>query len=48
MRTITRTFDTLRLAERYQNRLYSQYASVRLVRSPMFGESGTYAWQVKP
>lgn len=47
MKTITKTFDTLTQAERFQNKLYDQHDHVRLVRSPRFGESGVYTWEVK-
>jgi hypothetical protein len=46
MKTITRRFASLAAAERFQNRLYDQYDCVRLVRFPMFEESGIYAWEV--
>lgn len=46
MKTITKHFDTLKQAERYQNRLYGRYDKVRLVRSPRFSEAGTYVWEV--
>lgn len=47
MRTITKHFDTLAKAEAYQNRLYNKYETVRLTRSPMFSEAGTYQWEVR-
>ncbi len=47
MRTITKHFKTLKRAEAYQNRLYSKYDHVRLVRSPRFGEEGIYTWEVR-
>ena len=47
MKTITKTFETLKQAERHQNSLYGKFNHVRLVRSPRFGESGVYAWEVK-
>lgn len=47
MKTITKTFDTLKQAEACQNRLYNKYNYVRLVRSPRFTEEGVYAWEVK-
>jgi hypothetical protein len=44
--TIAKTFDSLKQAERYQNRLYGKYDKVELVKSPMFSESGIYVWIV--
>jgi hypothetical protein len=46
MKRITKSFDTLRAAERYQNRLYGRHFSVRLVHAPHFTESGIYTWEV--
>ena len=45
-KTIEKQYDTLKQAERYQNRLYNRFDSVRLVRSPLFSESGKYVWEV--
>lgn len=47
IKTVTKHFDTLKQAETYQNRLYNKYDHVRLIRSPMFAQAGTYAWEVK-
>lgn len=47
MKIITKGFNTLREAEAYQLRLYDKYDYVRLIRSPLFGEDGTYVWQVE-
>lgn len=44
---ITKHFDTLKAAEQYQNRLYGQYDSVRLVAAPRFSEAGRYEWIVR-
>jgi hypothetical protein len=41
---ITKTYKTLKLAERYQNRLYNKYNSVQLVSFPRFSEEGQYVW----
>lgn len=46
MKKITKHFDTLAQAERYQNRLYDKYDHVRLIDFPRFSESGTYIWEV--
>ncbi len=47
MKTIRKIYQTLRQAENYQNRLYGKFDHVRLVKFPMFGESGIYVWEVK-
>ena len=46
MKTITKTYKTLKQAERYQNRLYNKYGTVRLVKWPRFTEEGVYVWEV--
>lgn len=43
---IVKTYKTLKQAERYQNRLYSKYSTVRLVAFPTFSEEGRYVWEV--
>lgn len=45
MKTISKYCETLRKAERYQDRLYNQYNHVRLLRGPL-AESGMYIWEV--
>ena len=47
MKTIRKTYQTLRQAESYQNRLYNRFDYVRLIKSPMFSESGVYVWAVR-
>ena len=47
MKTITKYFATLGLAEAYQSRLYSRFDSVKLTGSPRFSEAGSYTWEVK-
>lgn len=47
MKHISKTFTTMKQAEHYQNRLYNRFDTVRLIKSPMFGESGLYVWEVK-
>lgn len=47
MRRIVRFFRTLSKAQRYYNNLLDKYDHVRIVLSPMFSESGIYAWDVK-
>lgn len=44
--TITKHFDTLKQAEKYQNLLYNKYHRVVLMNAPMFEESGNYVWEV--
>ncbi len=44
---ISKTFKTLKAAERYQNRLYDEYESVRLVACPFSGDAGVYVWEVR-
>jgi hypothetical protein len=45
--TIKKQFQTIKQAERYQERLYNKYDSVNLKSFPMFQEQGTYTWEVK-
>lgn len=47
MKAITKTFSTMKEAERFQNRLYNKYDEVRLVSFPRFSEHGQYVWRVK-
>jgi hypothetical protein len=47
LRVIARQCTTLTQAERYQNRLYSQYNRVMLTGFPRFSEHGQYVWQVR-
>jgi hypothetical protein len=46
MKAINKYLETMKQAERYQNRLYSQYDTVRLVDFPVLSENGVYKWQV--
>lgn len=46
MRTIYKTFDTAKQANRFYLRLCSQYDVVRLISAPFIGEQGIYAWNV--
>jgi hypothetical protein len=46
MKTITKSFKTMRQAEQYQGRLYDKYSGVKLVSFPRFDEAGQYVWQV--
>jgi hypothetical protein len=43
---ISKYCKSMREAASYQNKLYSLYDRVQLVRGPMFGESGSYTWSV--
>lgn len=45
-KTIRKEFKSLKQAESYQNRLYNQWDSVKLIQSPRFEESGVYVWEV--
>ena len=45
--TVTREFASLKQAERFQNRLYNRYDSVKLIRAPLFRECGMYIWDVR-
>ena len=47
MKTIAKHFQTIRQAERYQDRLYNRFDVVRLVRFPLFDEAGSYVWEVQ-
>jgi hypothetical protein len=46
LKTISKKYNTLRQAERYQNLLYNKFDNVKLIKSPMFTEYGTYVWAV--
>ena len=43
---IAKQIKTLKQAERYQNRLYNIYDSVKLIAWPRFSETGLYRWEV--
>jgi hypothetical protein len=47
MKTITKHFDTMKQAERFLNKLYSQFDFVNLISYPVFSESGIYTFQIK-
>jgi len=46
MRTIKKTFKTIKAAANYQGNLYNRYNRVMLISFPRFGESGVYIFQV--
>lgn len=46
MQRITKYFETLKQAEKYQFDLYSKYNTVQLASYPNFSERGTYVWYV--
>ncbi len=46
-RQVTASLLTSAAAEAFQNKLYAEHDVVRLVRSPFFGEAGTYVWEVR-
>ena len=43
---ISKTFQSMRQAENYQDSLYDKYDRVRLIEFPMFSEYGMYKWEV--
>lgn len=43
---INKSFKTIKEAEAYQTKLYTKYDCVKLVRSPLFSETGIYTWEV--
>ena len=43
---ITKFCKTMKKAVNYQNGLYSNYNTVRLIQVPMFEEVGIYEWWV--
>jgi hypothetical protein len=43
---ITKFCKTMKKAVNYQNGLYSNYNTVRLIQVPMFKEVGIYEWWV--
>ncbi len=46
MKLITKHFDTLKQAERFQANLYNKYNKVFLFEFPVISERGHYKWQV--
>lgn len=46
MKKITKVFDSIKKAERFQNNLYDKYNCVELTKSPLFSEYGEYVWKV--
>ena len=47
MKLISKHFESLKEAERYQGGLINKWDFVQLVQFPIFGESGKYMWHVK-
>ena len=45
--TIVKRYETMKQAERFQNRLYAIYDYVLLKNWPRWQESGVYVWEVK-
>ena len=43
---IANKFKSMKQAERFQERLYRIYDSVKLIAFPMFSEDGMYRWEV--
>lgn len=46
MKQIKKHCSSLQQAERYQNRLYNKYDSVKLVSFPFCSDEGLYVWSV--
>lgn len=46
MQTITKRFQTLKQAEKYQNSLYNKFPYVRLITFPIYSEEGVYIWEI--
>ena len=46
MKRIKRFFNWINDAEKFQNRLYDKYNSVKLVAFPQFDKAGFYVWEV--
>ena len=47
MKRIRRFFNWMQQAEKYQNRLYTKYDSVKLVAFPQNDKAGFYIWEVE-
>lgn len=46
MKRVKRFFNWMQQAEKFQNRLYSKYNSVKLVGFPQIDKAGFYVWEV--
>ena len=46
VKIICKTFNTTSKAEQFQNKLYSQFDGVKLIRFPRFAQAGIYVWEV--
>jgi hypothetical protein len=46
MKRVKRFFNWLQQAEKFQNRLYGKYNSVKLVGFPQIDKAGFYVWEV--
>jgi len=46
MQTISKRFNTIKQAEKYQNSLYKKFPYVVLVNFPTWSEEGTYIWEI--
>jgi hypothetical protein len=44
---LSKECQTIKSANRYQNKLYAHYDYVRLIQAPRFTEAGNYIWEVK-
>lgn len=47
MKYLSLKLDSLKKAQRTQNKLYNKYNHVRLISFPCFSEAGLYIWEVK-
>ena len=46
-KTISKYFNTLRQAEKFREKLYNQFDSVKLIDCPLFEECGQYTFVVE-
>jgi hypothetical protein len=46
MKQVKRFFNWQQQAEKFQNRLYNKYNSVKLVGFPQIDKAGFYVWEV--
>jgi hypothetical protein len=44
---ISKTFKTIKQAEKFQNSLYNRFNYVALTSSPIWSEEGVYTWDVQ-
>jgi len=46
METISKRFNSIKQAERYQNKLYNTFNYVQLISYPVWSEDGLYIWEI--